>query len=149
AQHEVNLTKLESRPSPERPWQYLFYLDHEGGLHEKHVDLALQELKQHAYAVRILGSYPASGAKSARPIDPLPTAAQEPAGVQPSAASVEKRPAKSQKQSSAYKLASRHHRDEDTIVQIGNVRVGGDAPFMMIAGPCSVESREQIVACAR
>ncbi|HEV2096593.1 MAG TPA: prephenate dehydratase, partial [Chthoniobacterales bacterium] len=61
AQHGVNLTKLESRPSSERPWQYLFYLDHEGGLHEPQVDLALRELTRHAQAVRILGSYPRSG----------------------------------------------------------------------------------------
>src|SRR5439155_18027074 len=64
AQHGVNLTKLESRPSLERPWQYLFYLDHEGGLHEQHVDLALRELAKHAEAVRILGTYPRSGTVS-------------------------------------------------------------------------------------
>src|SRR5438067_4634795 len=78
AQHGVNLTKLESRPSLERPWQYLFYLDHEGGLHEEHVDLALRELKEHAQAVRILGSYPRSGAKI--------SAEATPAFVPPSAA---------------------------------------------------------------
>ena len=35
------------------------------------------------------------------------------------------------------------------MVEIKNVRIGGDAPFILIAGPCSVESREQITACAR
>jgi chorismate mutase/prephenate dehydratase len=155
AQHDVNLTKLESRPSPERPWQYLFYLDHDGGLHEKHVDLALQELKQHAYAVRILGSYPASGAKSridltsvAKPVAAgIDDAGNRQSGSDPGSPT----PAtlSSVKQSSAYRLASRHHHADDTVIQIANVRVGGDAPFMMIAGPCSVESREQIAACAR
>src|SRR5262249_23782560 len=63
AEHGVNLTKLESRPSSEQPWQYLFYLDHEGGLHEKHVAVALGELKKHAEAMRILGTYPQAGGR--------------------------------------------------------------------------------------
>ncbi len=58
SRHGVNLTKLESRPSPERPWQYLFYLDHEGGLHEPNVQEAHAELAALAEAVRVLGSYP-------------------------------------------------------------------------------------------
>jgi chorismate mutase/prephenate dehydratase len=46
-------------------------------------------------------------------------------------------------------MASRAHRPADTVIEIGPIRVGSDAPFVMIAGPCSVESREQITACAR
>jgi 3-deoxy-7-phosphoheptulonate synthase len=44
---------------------------------------------------------------------------------------------------SPYKLASRHFRPAGTVVQIGDVAIGG-AEVVMMAGPCSVESREQI-----
>jgi len=45
--------------------------------------------------------------------------------------------------SAPYKLASRAFRPEGTVVEIGNVRIGGPEVVMM-AGPCSVESRDQI-----
>jgi len=146
AQHGVNLTKLESRPSLERPWQYLFYLDHEGGLHEPHVDLALRELAKHAEAVRILGTYPRSGtvslAQKQQTTMPISEGIAEAPTVNIAA------PSPAAKKNSAYRLASRAHRAADTFIEIGHNRVGGDAPFLMIAGPCSVESREQITACA-
>ncbi|MCC6695869.1 MAG: 3-deoxy-7-phosphoheptulonate synthase [Candidatus Hydrogenedentes bacterium] len=47
-----------------------------------------------------------------------------------------------------YKLAGRELKHEDTVVQVGPARIGG-AHFCMIAGPCSVESREQIFDTAR
>ena len=50
---------------------------------------------------------------------------------------------------SAYRLASRGSKARDSIIEIGAARIGGDAPFALIAGPCSVESREQIMACAQ
>jgi 3-deoxy-7-phosphoheptulonate synthase len=43
-----------------------------------------------------------------------------------------------------YKLASREFKEEDTIVTVGNVAIGGGA-FTVIAGPCSVESEEQMM----
>lgn len=46
-----------------------------------------------------------------------------------------------------YKFASRTWRDSDTIVSIGGVDIGGDE-VAVIAGPCSVESEEQIESCA-
>jgi 3-deoxy-7-phosphoheptulonate synthase len=46
-----------------------------------------------------------------------------------------------------YKLASRTFRPEGTVVTIGDVRIGGDEVIVM-AGPCSVESEEQIFATA-
>jgi 3-deoxy-7-phosphoheptulonate synthase len=48
---------------------------------------------------------------------------------------------------SPYKLASRHFRPEGTIVKVGGVEIGGTAVVVM-AGPCSVESREQILSVA-
>src|SRR6202142_3870238 len=44
---------------------------------------------------------------------------------------------------SPYKLASRHFRPGGTVVKIGNVEIGGGRVVVM-AGPCSVESRDQI-----
>src|SRR5580704_7756760 len=49
---------------------------------------------------------------------------------------------------SPYKLASRGFRPEGTVVTIGDVAIGGERVVVM-AGPCSVESREQIERCAQ
>ena len=49
--------------------------------------------------------------------------------------------------SEPYKQANRKFHPRDTIVQAGSVRIGGGY-FAMIAGPCSVESEEQIIAVA-
>jgi prephenate dehydratase len=56
-QHNLNLTKLESRPVPENPWEYVFYTDFEGGLDSEDVTQALEELNEYALFVKVLGSY--------------------------------------------------------------------------------------------
>ncbi|MEO8597533.1 MAG: 3-deoxy-7-phosphoheptulonate synthase [Candidatus Solibacter sp.] len=48
---------------------------------------------------------------------------------------------------SPYKLASRSFRPSGTVVQLGSLAIGGDSVTVM-AGPCSLESREQIEQCA-
>ena len=48
-----------------------------------------------------------------------------------------------------FKLASREVIAEDTIVTVGGVPIGGSAPLAIMAGPCSIESREQTLATAR
>lgn len=50
--------------------------------------------------------------------------------------------------SEPFKCCNRKFHPEDTVVQVGNVKVGG-GNFCMIAGPCSVESEEQIVEVAK
>ncbi len=47
-----------------------------------------------------------------------------------------------------FKLASRELREADSVFKVGDVQIGGGA-FCVIAGPCSVESREQLRACAQ
>jgi len=59
AKHSVNLTKLESRPVPRRPWEYLFYADIEGSVVSDDVALAVAELRRECPYLRVLGSYPA------------------------------------------------------------------------------------------
>jgi 3-deoxy-7-phosphoheptulonate synthase len=57
-------------------------------------------------------------------------------------------PPKPARSSKHYKLADRATRSEDTIVRVGDILIGGDN-FVVMAGPCSVESAEQIARTAR
>ncbi|MCX5822162.1 MAG: 3-deoxy-7-phosphoheptulonate synthase [Deltaproteobacteria bacterium] len=45
-----------------------------------------------------------------------------------------------------YKLAGREFQEKDTVIQVGEVLIGGPA-FTVIAGPCSIESEEQMMEC--
>jgi prephenate dehydratase len=66
ARERVNLSRLESRPSRQRPWEYLFFTDVEGYADEPALQRALRELKRLNPIVRILGSYPTGMTKSAQ-----------------------------------------------------------------------------------
>jgi len=58
AASQVNLTKIESRPTRQRPWEYNFYLDFEGHREDTASREALDKLEQTALFVKVLGSYP-------------------------------------------------------------------------------------------
>jgi chorismate mutase/prephenate dehydratase len=58
AKHRVSLTRIESRPSRRRKWDYVFFMDLEGHAEDRHVAKALAALKLRASLFRILGSYP-------------------------------------------------------------------------------------------
>lgn len=60
ANRKINLTKLESRPRRNRPWQYVFYLDFDGHWQDPAAREALIELLSRAAFVKLLGSYPAA-----------------------------------------------------------------------------------------
>lgn len=55
----INLTKLESRPSPDQPWQYRFFVDVEGHPAMSGLEGALDEMREAAESFRVLGTYPA------------------------------------------------------------------------------------------
>lgn len=55
----INLTKIESRPRRNRPWEPVFYLDFEGHWQDAQCQEALARLVQRASFVKMLGSYPA------------------------------------------------------------------------------------------
>lgn len=54
----INLTKLESRPTRQNPWEYNFYLDFEGHREDKAAKETLKSLENTCIFVKILGSYP-------------------------------------------------------------------------------------------
>ncbi|HEX7477364.1 MAG TPA: prephenate dehydratase [Polyangiales bacterium] len=59
AEHGLNLTKIESRPRPETPWEYLFYVDVDGNIASANVAAALSAMQRHTIFFKVLGSYPA------------------------------------------------------------------------------------------
>ena len=59
AERGINLSKIESRPSKKRPWDYYFFLDVTGHFDDAKMKAALSELKKFCPLVKWLGSYPA------------------------------------------------------------------------------------------
>jgi chorismate mutase / prephenate dehydratase len=107
ARHHLNLTKLESRPRPRNPWEYLFYLDFEGNIDDPGVQAALRELVPHTSHLKVLGSYAARTVAKARPASPVPTVAADP-------------------------LSSRAVRPADSVVSVGGVVIGGKARVVLV-----------------
>jgi chorismate mutase/prephenate dehydratase len=143
-----SMTKLESRPRPGRPWEYLFFLDFEGNGADPRTAAALDELRSSALYIKVLGSYPAKALRHrAQPGDVpgSPSLAEDSPAETLEAVAAADPPARRSRQ---YKLVDRAARRADTIVRVGDLLVGGDG-FAVMAGPCSVESSEQIGATAR
>ncbi|MCA9482671.1 MAG: prephenate dehydratase [Nitrospina sp.] len=58
ARHEINLTKIQSRPLRNRPWEYLFFVDFEGHVEEPGIVKVLDTLRKRSLFLRVMGSYP-------------------------------------------------------------------------------------------
>ena len=56
--HGLNMTKIESRPSKNTNWEYVFFVDFEGHTDDEKVKKALADFKEHTQFLKILGSYP-------------------------------------------------------------------------------------------
>ncbi|BDU78089.1 3-deoxy-7-phosphoheptulonate synthase [Mesoterricola sediminis] len=127
----ANLTRIESRPLPATPWEYLFFVDVEGNQASPHLARALKELRSACNHLRVLGSYPhrARGAEPA--MEQVPAVLEPPA---PLSCAVEPEPAPP--------------RPGRVRVNVGPIQVGEGA-FVLMAGPCAVESRDQILEGAR
>jgi len=151
-----SMTKLESRPRPGRPWEYMFFVDIEGNAADPRTAAALDELRAAALFVKILGSYPAKALRA--PVRPGEVGGQQPPSRESvtgpaqdpaemlEAVAAAPRPAVSR--SRHYKLVDRAARQEDTLIGVGDLLIGGDG-FVVMAGPCSVESQDQISTTAR
>ncbi|MEW6001360.1 MAG: prephenate dehydratase [Nitrospirota bacterium] len=58
---KINLTKIESRPSKRKAWEYIFFVDMEGHIDDRRVRKAIEEIKDDCLYLKILGSYPHGG----------------------------------------------------------------------------------------
>lgn len=54
----INMTKIESRPSRSKAWEYYFFVDIDGHAKDPEVARALEELQEHCTLMTVLGSYP-------------------------------------------------------------------------------------------
>lgn len=153
--YNVNLTKLESRPIIGNPWEEMFYLDFEGNIASETIQKVLDELGQYTRFMKVLGSYPSQELERTKlqfsqiiEEDKIEKPSKEDIKLfQPDKEKTQKAPAVIKTKSKSYKLASREYKNEDTIIKVKNVLIGGNN-FVVIAGPCSVESEEMIMKCA-
>jgi chorismate mutase / prephenate dehydratase len=60
AQRSINLTKIESRPARQRPWDYVMFVDFEGHRETPTVESALADVRARTLFLKVLGSYPAA-----------------------------------------------------------------------------------------
>jgi chorismate mutase/prephenate dehydratase len=58
--YRINMTKIESRPSKRKAWEYFFFVDCEGHMEDRRVAKAISLLSEHCSYVKVLGSYPDS-----------------------------------------------------------------------------------------
>ena len=141
--HDINMTKLESRPIMGNPWEEMFYLDFQGNILDEKVKLLLDEVGKFSRYLKILGCYPAKDFEKTK-VDRIhfeeeaihPVTAKEAVTVKKPASKV------------SYKLASREYKSDDTVISVKDIKIGAGS-FVIIAGPCSVESPQQIFDCAK
>ena len=55
---EINLTRIESRPSRKKAWEYVFFVDLLGHVDEPQIQSALESISEHCIEMKVLGSYP-------------------------------------------------------------------------------------------
>ena len=144
AEYGLSMTKLESRPRPNRPWEYMFFIDFEGNVADQRAASALEALRSEALYLKILGCYPAKATPADAQTTTLPQASEAttalPAAAPAARIALDQPIARASKH---YRLAARATHPDDTIIRVGSLLIGG-AGFVVIAGPCSVESEDQI-----
>src|SRR5215471_12292329 len=72
AERGLNMTKIESRPSRRRPWEYVFFVDVDGHERDPQVAAALAAVRQGCETVKVLGSYPRAEAPAPPAETPAP-----------------------------------------------------------------------------
>ena len=123
--YTINLNQLSSRPHKTEPWKYHFFVDFDGHATQENINSALDDIKKKTGFLHVFGSYPKYSEKELA-ISDSPDRLK---------------PRKKKKDGPLYSL---NYRSEPTIIKVGNKQIGGDH-FTIMAGPCSVEGRHQIM----
>lgn len=58
SKRNINLAKIESRPTKGKAWEYIFFLDMEGHVQDRNIAEAVEELRAHCQFLKVLGAYP-------------------------------------------------------------------------------------------
>ncbi|MCC6644323.1 MAG: 3-deoxy-7-phosphoheptulonate synthase [Polyangiaceae bacterium] len=132
----VRVEKLVSRPRPGVSWEDVLYVELDGAAEDAVVADALSRVRGKCSWFRVLGSFLRAARPTPPPSAPPPPPAREVREVPPLPPAARN-----------YPRAARQARSEPTIVRVGDVELGGDT-FVVAAGPCSVETVEQIEGVA-
>lgn len=138
---DVALVKLESRPTINNPWQEMFYMDFEGNVEDQRIQRVLEDVRRHTMYLRVLGTYPSRDLRPHRRPTPEPERVIHVSTPGPKA--TEESPS-----DSPYRLAGRKDGETETVVDVNGVVIGGPE-LVMIAGPCAVESIDQVMQTAK
>jgi chorismate mutase/prephenate dehydratase len=125
--YNVNMTMLSSRPHKTEPWKYNFFVELDGHEHEQNISQALETIKSMTGFVHVLGSYH----KYQTEIEYETTTGS-----------------KGRRTNLNAPLYSLDRKPEKTIIDVNGIKIGGE-DFIIIAGPCSVEGRAQMVESAK
>jgi chorismate mutase/prephenate dehydratase len=125
--YKVNLTHLSSRPHKTEPWKYHFFVDMDGHASDESIAAAFEEIRRLTGFLHVFGSYPRF---------------QDPAGP----VVYNKSAAKGKKKDGP--LYSLDHQSRPTIIDVQGRKIGGEQ-FIIMAGPCSVEGRHQMIESAK
>ncbi len=125
--YEINMTLLTSRPHKTEPWKYHFFVDMDGHADDENISTAFDEIRALTGFMHVFGSYP----KYAPGEEFIPGTKQT---------------GKGRKKDGP--LYSRERKPEPTLISVGDVMIG-EGHFTLIAGPCSVEGRHQMMASAK
>ena len=143
AERNINGDKLESKPYLGHGTERIFYIDFDGDVDDANVASAIAELKRCCKTLTVLGSYDAHAGAPIGANEHPPAAAAVAAALHARRIEPINVPAET-----PFPRVSRISRPEGTALRFGNVRVA-DGEFVIAAGPCSIESREQILETAK
>ena len=138
---DIPLVKLESRPTINNAWQEMFYMDFEGNIGDQRVQRVLEGVRRHTMYLRVLGTYPSRDLRPHRRPSPEPERVIQVSSPNP-------QPAEQTTADGPYRLAGRRDGETETVVDVNGVIIGGPE-LVMIAGPCAVESIDQVMKTAK
>ncbi len=142
ADRDINVSKIESKARLGHGAEHVFYLDFEGDVSQPDVAEALAAIGRASVTLTVLGSY---DAHIGAPIGSNGVALRRAARITTGTWQPQPLP---QAGNAALPRVSRPARPEGSSLRIGGVQIG-DGQFVIVAGPCSVESREQVLQTAQ